>query len=218
MFDYLGVLLSVIFGLALTNVLFGLSTLIQLRRTARPYWVQIVWAAATIIYVLAVWWGMFWWRQLASWRFEGFLFLVGYAIVIFMWAAMLFPPSPSEDTDYKAYYFSNRRWFFGLMALAQALDIPETLAKQTNGLRDVPIEYRLFLPFVMILSLIGWVTPNRRAHGIIAIAFLGAQIAYLTLSALDRINTGQVLASNVRFPPIADIRSSLDILAWPKPR
>src|SRR3954453_3502638 len=105
MFDYLGVLLSVVLGLALTNVIFGLSSLIQMRRSVRVYWVQIVWAAVSVTYVLAIWWGMFWWRHLAEWQFEEFLFLIGYAIVIFMMAAMLFPMTLVEGADMEAHFF-----------------------------------------------------------------------------------------------------------------
>jgi hypothetical protein len=190
MFDYLGVLLSVVLGLALTNVIFGLSSLIQMRRSVRVYWVQIVWAAVSVTYVLAIWWGMFWWRHLAEWQFEEFLFLIGYAIVIFMMAAMLFPMTLIEGTDMEAHFFGNRRWFFGLLALTLILDVPETVAKQTAGLRDVPVQYLLFQPFVLALAVIGWTTENRRVHGAIAVAFLATQIAYLTLNAAHRITAG----------------------------
>ena len=43
MFDYLGVLISVILGLALTHLLLGTSRLIQERDSVKPYWVQLVW-------------------------------------------------------------------------------------------------------------------------------------------------------------------------------
>jgi len=190
MFDYLGVLLSVVLGLALTNLIFGLSNLIHARRDVRPYWVQIVWAGGVLIYVLAVWWGMFWWRHLQDWRFEQFLFLISYAIVIFMVAAILFPPVASEVSDPERHFFDNRRWFFGLLALALILDVPETLAKQTAGLRDVPTEYKLFLPFALTLAVIGWTTANRRIQAAIAVSFLAAQVSYLTLSSLDLIRGG----------------------------
>jgi hypothetical protein len=58
MFEYLGVLIAVILGLSLTHLLRGLSRLIHMRRTVKPYWVQIVWTVNILIYVLAVWWGM----------------------------------------------------------------------------------------------------------------------------------------------------------------
>lgn len=187
MFDYLGVLLSVILGLALTHVLLGFVKLIQLRRSVRPYWVQIVWSVSVLLYVLAVWWGMYWWRHLGEWRFEEFVGLTGYAIVLFMMAGMLFPMKFIDGLDFEAYFFDQRKWFFGLFTLALLIDVPETVAKQTAGLRGVPVQYVVFLPFVLTLSVIGWLTSNRRVHGAIAVAYLAAFMAYLTLSSLDRI-------------------------------
>ena len=187
MFDYLGVLLSVILGLALTHVLFGVARVIEMRGTVRPYWVQIVWAANVVMFVLAVWWGMFWWHALAEWHFEKFLYLVFYTIVLFMFAAVLFPTSLPERFDAEKYFFTNRRWFFGLFALALLLDIPETLAKQSEGLRSVPAEYKVLIPFSLTLAVTGFLSSNRRVHGVIAVAFLVAMIAYETLTSLNRI-------------------------------
>jgi hypothetical protein len=188
-FDYLGVLLSIILGLALTHVLFSVARVIQMRTTIQPYWVQMVWAANVILFVLAVWWGMFWWRQLPQWHFEWFVFLIGYAIVLFMFAAMLFPIHFPNNLDCEAYYFANRKWFFSLFALALVYDIPETLAKQAAGLRAVPIQYELFIPFTLALAVAGLLSVNRRVHAGIAIGFLLALVSYETLSALDRILT-----------------------------
>lgn len=48
-FDYFGVLISVIMGLALTHLLRGLGRLMQLRYQAQPYWVHIVWTVNALI-------------------------------------------------------------------------------------------------------------------------------------------------------------------------
>jgi len=187
MFNYLGVLLSVILGLALTHLLFGVARVIEMRATVRPYWVQVVWAANVLMFVLAVWWGMFFWHQLAEWHFDKFLYLVAYAIVLFMFAAVLFPTSLPEQFDPEEYFFANRRWFFGLFALALLLDVPETLTKQVAGLRSMPVEYKVLIPFSLTLAVTGYLSSNRRVHGVIAIAFLLAMIAYETLTSLNRI-------------------------------
>ena len=54
MFDYFGVLISIILGLALTHLLRGLAKLIQMRHEVEPYWVQIVWTLTVTIFVLAI--------------------------------------------------------------------------------------------------------------------------------------------------------------------
>src|SRR5947209_2712124 len=114
MFAYHGVLISVILGLALTHLLVGLSKTIQLRDSVRVYWVQIVWVFNVILYVLALWWGMFWWNKLQIWPIEEFLFIMAYSIVIFMLASLLFPWEFEAALDCEQYFFANKGWFFGI--------------------------------------------------------------------------------------------------------
>jgi len=97
MFEYLGVLIAVILGLSLTHLLRGLSRLIHMRRTVKPYWVQIVWTVNILIYVLAVWWGMFWWNRLQAWSIEEFFAIAAYCVVLFMLSSMLYPPECPVD-------------------------------------------------------------------------------------------------------------------------
>lgn len=102
--DYFGVLISVILGLALTHVLRGLGRIIQMRHEVRSYWVHIVWAINVVIYVLAIWWSMYYWKGLEDWNFEWFFFIAGYAIAVFMWAYMLFPAEFPAGVDFNAFF------------------------------------------------------------------------------------------------------------------
>jgi hypothetical protein len=187
MFDYLGVLISVILGLALTHVLLGLSRTIQARDSVKLYWVHLVWCATILIYVLGIWWGMYWWRHLQLWTVQNFLFLAFYSGVLFLLAAMLFPHESCAGVDFEAYFMKNRRWFFGLQLFAYLLDIPETLAKGVDRLRDVPVEYCVFLPLMLAINIAGIWTANRRVHAVLSVGALTAMILYLTLTSLDRI-------------------------------
>ena len=63
MFDYLAVLISVVLGLAITHVLTGVSRAINDRHNHPLDWVQLFWAVNVLAYVLAVWWGMYWWKD-----------------------------------------------------------------------------------------------------------------------------------------------------------
>src|SRR4051812_9058603 len=141
MFDYFGVLISIIFGLALTHLLRGLGRIIQMRYEARAYWVHIVWTINVLIYVLSIWWSMYWWKGLENWSFELFLFITGYAVAIFMWAYVLFPAEFAPGVDLNTYFFANRRWFFGIQVVVVLMDIPETLQKGAMHLRPVPAQY-----------------------------------------------------------------------------
>ena len=62
-FEYLGVLISVIMGLGITHLATGASKLIQNRGTVRLYVPHLLWTLNVLIYILLVWWGMFWWSN-----------------------------------------------------------------------------------------------------------------------------------------------------------
>ena len=189
MFDYLGVLISIILGLALTHLLLGLSRLIHMRRTMKPYWVHVVWTFNILLYVLGYWWGMYWWKHQASWTIQQFFFLTSYATMLFMLGSMLYPPECPEDLDLETYFFDNRQWFFGIQLAAMLLDIPETLLKGTEGLRAVPREYMVIMPLFLAIAVTGLFTANRKVHAVLAPAWLVLIIGYETLTSLDKIVT-----------------------------
>jgi magnesium-transporting ATPase (P-type) len=187
MFDYLAVLISVIFGLALTYILTAWSRIIQFRRTSRPCWIQLSWSLNVIVYLLGVWWGMFWWKHLREWTIQEFLFLTGYAIILYMLAAILFPDEGMADARHEGHFFDNRRWFFGLLLLVHLVDIPETAAKQVSGLRGIPWQYAVAEPIFITIAAAGLASGNRRLHTLLAPAWLITILSYLTLTSLDRI-------------------------------
>src|SRR6476661_462113 len=146
MFDYLAVLISVVLGLAVTHVLTGISGAINRRQQHRPDWLQIWWGINVLAYVLAVWWGMYWWKHLSVWTVQAFAFLTSYAIVLFLMASVLFPGEGRRAQSERTAFERNRQWFFGLLLAAHLIDIPETAAKQVDGLRSVPAQYWFVSP------------------------------------------------------------------------
>jgi hypothetical protein len=187
MFDYFGVLVSVIFGLALTHMLRGIGRVIELRHEVRPYWVHLVWALNVVVFVLALWWGMYWWRGLQEWTSEWFFFIAGYAVAIFMWSYLLFPGELTPGVDFETYFYANRRWFFGFGMVVFLMDIPETTRKSALHLRPTPPIYPYVIAAFLLMCGIGFVTANRRAHNVLCVLFFMLLIGYLFFSSLERI-------------------------------
>jgi len=184
LFDYLAVLLSVILSLALAYLALGFGSLIQMRRSVRPYWVQIIWSIAAILYIVGFWWDAFRWRHLADWEIYEFLFLIGSAVAIFLMSSLLFPQNISDGLRFEKHFFDNRQWFFGLLGLALIL---EGLAKVSAGMQTLRLDYLLFLPFALALAALGWATSDPRVHRIIAPAFVVVQAGYLLSGLFERI-------------------------------
>lgn len=183
-FEYLGVFISVVLGLGVTHVLTGVSKTIHHRETIRAYWVQLVWAGNTLVYIIAVWWGMFSWSSLGQWSFFQFLFIITYAIALFLLASLLFPWDLPSDLDFRRHFYSNRRWFFGILFVARSLDIPETLVKAQGGIRALPPAYVAWVSVLLILAAIAIWTPNRRYHAFYAVFWLVWVLGYVSLNTL----------------------------------
>jgi hypothetical protein len=188
-FEYLGVILSVIMGLGLTHILVGLSKTIHHRKTVKPYWVHTLWAYNTLIYIVVIWWGMFWWSGQEHWLFFQFLLLILYAIMLFLLASLLYPWDLPNDFDFETHFFETRPWFFSVLALAWVIDIPETLLKSEGGLRDLPQLY-IILAFALIgMSVGGAISSNRVYHKVIAVLWATIIIVYLSATTLREIAT-----------------------------
>ncbi len=54
--------------------------------------------------------------RLTFWSFGIFVFVISYAVVLYLLVALLFPDSISEYAGYEDFFIKRRRWFFGLLA------------------------------------------------------------------------------------------------------
>ena len=187
LFEYLGVLISVVMGLGVTHLLTGLSKIIRERDTIHVYWVHLLWTFNILLYLMAVWWGMFWWSDLAQWSFLHFLFISLYATTLFLLGSMLFPRFISPDHDFREYFLENRSWFFGIQLAAWLIDIPETVLKAAAGLRPLPDHYEWFIGIMIAISLAGLVFKSPKVHAVLPVVWAVVMLSFISLSTLGTI-------------------------------
>lgn len=183
-FEYLAVLISVILGLGVTHLAVGASKIVQNRDQCKPNLTHSLWALATLLYILIVWWGMYWWSNHTAWSAYQYLFITGYALTLFFVSALLFPYDMDKDIDFEVYFFKQRRWFFSTYIVAWLLDIPETLSKGDAALREVPPLYVVFICAHIGIAVVGLTTDNRRIHVALPIIWIVGTLAYIGTSTM----------------------------------
>jgi hypothetical protein len=115
--SYLSVLLSIVLGLAITQVLQGLRGLILTRAKVKRYLLTLIWAGLVLVMAIQAWWASFNLRLRTHWTFLAFFVVVLQAISVYMAAALVLPDLTGEVTiDLREHYFAHRRWFFGALA------------------------------------------------------------------------------------------------------
>jgi hypothetical protein len=187
-FEYIGVLVSVIMGLGITHLVTGTSKLIQHRSEVRLYMPHMLWTLNILIFILLIWWGMFNWSSHETWYAYEYLFIALYAIVMFFLASLLYPWDMASNIDVREHFFGNRTWFFGVLLVAWAIDVLATLVKADVGLRPVPTGYFGFIAVQMLIATIGLIFRNRTVHFILPMFFLVIVLSLVLFSGQNQIS------------------------------
>ena len=187
-FEYIGVLVSVIMGLGITHLVTGMSKLIQHRSEVRLYMPHMLWTLNILIFILLIWWGMFNWSSHETWYAYEYLFIALYSIVMFFLASLLYPWDMASDVDVREHFFGNRMWFFGVLLVAWAIDVLATLVKADVGLRPVPTGYFGFIGVQILIATVGLLTSNRVVHAILPASFLIIVLSLVLFSGQNQIS------------------------------
>jgi len=128
-FSYLSVLISLILGLAITQVLKGFRGLMHARSRVRGYWPTVLWGILIIVISVQSWWSMFGLRNHQDWTFLEFSIVLAQTIVIYLLAALVLPDIFGDShVDLREHYYNHRRWFQSLLTVLIAISIVKQLA------------------------------------------------------------------------------------------
>lgn len=114
-FSYLSVLLSIILGLAITQVLQGYRALLLSRSRLRLYPPPLIWSGLMLVFAIQSWWSSFGLAHHQGWTFATFSVILLQTILLYMMAALVLPDTPpGEVIDLRAHYYREVGPFFGL--------------------------------------------------------------------------------------------------------
>jgi hypothetical protein len=127
--EYILALMSIVVGLAMTQLLSGAAEIAQHAKPVRTYWIHTAWMVNLFVTLIHFWWWEFGLMQIEDWTFLPYAFVICYAVLLYFLVALLVPQHLSEQADLKEYFYSHRGWFFGTMALVQVVDFGDTFVK-----------------------------------------------------------------------------------------
>lgn len=164
-FSYLSVLLSVIIGLAVTQVLQGVRALMLARESARLYAPSLIWAGLVLLIAVQMWWSSFGLRDHQDWTFGLYGLILLQTALFYLAAGLVLPDLSPDRIDLEADYHRNRRWFFGLLAGAAVTSILKDVALEG----ELPEPFNLSFHAVLIGSCLAAIlTGSRRYHLLLA--------------------------------------------------
>jgi hypothetical protein len=172
-FEYVMVLISIIVGLGIAHVLLGVGGLIDRRSGSKPdiklSLTHGAWLAFTFAWLVQFWWWEFRFSELDPvWTLDLYLFLVTYAVGLFLMAVILVPRTWDGVEDLDDYFLSRRAWFFSILIGMTGFDLIDSYLKGGwSYVADTLGPYTWgFWVACVVAALIGIRSKNLRYHKI----------------------------------------------------
>lgn len=185
-YSYIVVLTSIVMGLGVTRLVGGLGHLLQRRKKARPYWIHTVWMINALVVTVIVWYVSYRWRANQNWPFLLFLWMLVQPTLLYLIACILFPDQEDREavSDWRDYFFDNRRRLFFLLAACYPIDLFDTLLKGVAHFRAQGPIYFGSMIFLMVLALTAAFTRQKWYQAFYAIFFLLYNMALVGVTVL----------------------------------
>jgi hypothetical protein len=172
------VLIALILGLSVTRLVSGIAALVQHPGRYSIWPVHLCWVAWALLNVVTFWWWEFRLSYVQHWTFALYIFVCVYASMYYFLSALLFPQDLDEYQGFQDYFLSRRRWFFGFVALTEALDVVDTLIKGDGHLQSLGLEYLPRIGIFILLCAVAATTRNLRFHALFVFAAFAYELSF----------------------------------------
>ncbi|MFP9138231.1 hypothetical protein ACLI1C_13725 [Devosia sp. XGJD_8] len=172
LFPHVRIVMGMVVGLGITRLLMTVAGLIQHPQRLRRSSIHLLWMFSILLELVLFWWWEFALFRLEQWSFAITLFLIVYAVTLFLLAALLSPDNIAEYDGYEDFFLKRRHWFFGLFGATFVLDAIDTMIKGDGYWTRFEIDYAIQIPFGLLLCAVAIRSADRRVH-------LGAVLLHL---------------------------------------
>jgi hypothetical protein len=177
LFEFILIITSVIFALAVAQILSGISRVAQSTTAIRYYFPHSLWIVNLFLFIFLIWWASWEFRGI-QWTFPSYAYMLIAPTLLFFSCSLLIPQQLSDaNADLEEHFFRIRRPLFASYFLAAL-----TVMVDGNLLSDEDIWHNGRYGQAAILAAAVWAyaSTNKNVHRIIAIV---TTIAFLALIA-----------------------------------
>jgi len=123
-FTYLAVLLSIIFGLAIQQILLGYRNLILGADKGGWHAPSLLLSTLMLLVIAQNWWETFGLVSRMDWNFASYVAILVQAIIVFMLSAVIFPLPKADGTIDPGEHYRSRQKVLYLFGIAYVISSP----------------------------------------------------------------------------------------------
>lgn len=185
-FLHVRIIIGIVTGLAISRLLTGLARVVRRAEWKGSGALHVGWALFLLLFIVHFWWFELGLLKIEKWTFELYLFVIFYAILLFLICTVLFPDDDDEYTDSEESRRRQQRWFFGLLAAVFVVDLADAVFKGAAHLAALGPEYLVRTALFCVLSLAAAIVANR----IFQVGFLALGLVYQIVWIVRQFDIG----------------------------
>jgi hypothetical protein len=171
-FEHLSVLVSIVVGLSVSQVLFGLGQLVRRRGS---YKIDPLYVLSNVIILLVLvdsWWAAFSWHDVPGWSYRRTWFVMLNPLLVTISAQLLPPDWEERPLDLHKTYYRNHRLIFGLLAFYPLIDVLDTGLKGAAHFRSLGAGYPVTCTAMAVLCAATALAKSRKIQFICLVGVL----------------------------------------------
>ncbi len=168
-FEFIFVLISIVTGLALTQLLSGLTR--SLRQSGRNVDIaHALFSLGIIALLLSIWWNSFRWEEHETWSFVQYSLIFVYMSMFYVMAEILHPRNSTVVPQFGEIRFP----FYGVLIFYTSSEPVIVYVRDGN----LSLIYLSMIILIIALAVIGLFLRNRRFDQFFAASYLFINIAF----------------------------------------
>lgn len=171
-FEHLSVLVSIVVGMSVSQVLFGLGQLVRRRGSYKSDPLYVLSNVIILLVLVDSWWAAFSWHDVPGWSYRRTWFVMLNPLLVTM-AAQLLPPDWEErPLDFHKTYYRNHRLIFGLLAFYPLIDMLDSGLKGMAHFRSLGVGYPVTSTAMAVLCAVAALAKSRKIQSICLVGVL----------------------------------------------
>lgn len=176
-------LFTIVYGLMLTDLFASFHKLLRVRKIVKWHWLPLLAVWFLFLMIIKNWWSLDTQQGSSIINFFSFIARSHLLFLLYLLVSTSLPDEiPNEGLDLKDYYFQNRKYFWGLMALVNLLSM--TIYLTPVLINDLPISLQMIIANIVITLLFILLMKTKKywIHSTLLILFFMVQLLEIAQS------------------------------------
>ena len=141
-YEHLSVLISIVVGMSVSQVLFGLGQLVRRRGSYKIDPLYLLCNAIVLLVLVDSWWSAYSWHDVPGWSYRRTWFVMLNPLLVSMAAQLLPPDWEDRPLDFHKVYYRNHSLIFGLLAFYPLIDMLDSGLKGAAHFKSLGAGYQ----------------------------------------------------------------------------